>query len=303
MKILITGANGFLGSNILRSLIKKNYEICILTRKSSNFSRINDLLDKVIVCYYTDLENLHFSADLVIHFAWQGVSADDRNNIETQIKNLSILKNLLFYCKSNSVKRIIGIGSQAEYGFYEKIVDENHSLDFDSHAYGTVKNLCRYYIKNFCESNNIGWTWLRLFSFYGPDEDPNWFIPWLILNVLNENNIDMTEGNQRYAYMHVNDFTSLFLEIIKSKKTIDKIYNVCSENDKSLKQIALIIKKIIKPKSFNINFGVKPYRKNQIMFMKGNISKLLNDLGIDSLNEKPIEKNLSKIIQKFKNEI
>ena len=299
----MTGASGFLGSNVLRALRKNNHDVCILVRETSNLSRINDIVDDVDKCLFKNLNDLDFKAELVIHLAWQGVSANDRNNFETQIKNLTITKNLLSYCKANSVNRIIGTGSQAEYGFYENVVDERCSADFDTHPYGLVKNLSRLYIENFCNQYNIGWTWLRLFSFYGPDEDPKWFIPWLISNIINENKIEMTEGKQRYAYMHVDDFSRIFLEIINSSKTINNTYNICSENDLSLKEISILLKDIIKPNTFNIEFGAKPYRDDQIMVLKGNISKLLNHLNISSLNEKLFQDNMPTIIKKIKNEI
>lgn len=303
MKVLMTGSNGFLGSNILRLLLKNNHEICLLVRKSSNLSRIKDIVDSVQLCFFEDLNNLDFKAEVLIHFAWQGVSSADRNNFDIQVNNLTLTKSILSYCKSKKVNRIVVAGSQAEYGFYENIVEEDSKLDFDTNAYGVVKNLSQAYIKKFCEQNCIGWTWLRLFSFYGPDEDPNWFLPWLISNIINENKIEMTEGKQRYAYMHVDDFSRIFLEIINSSKTINNTYNICSENDLSLKEISILLKDIIKPKTFNIEFGAKPYRDDQIMVLKGNISKLLNHLNISSLNEKSFLDNMPTIIKKIKNEI
>ena len=303
MNVLFTGANGFLGSHVLRTLVKKKYKICILIRESSDLSRIDDLLDSLDICFYKDLSKLKFKAQLVIHFAWQGVSSNDRDNFEIQIQNLTITQKILDYCKTNEIDRIIAIGSQAEYGFYNKVVDEKYSEDFKTSSYGTIKNLTRFFIEKFCNQNNIKWTWLRLFSFYGPNEDPNWFIPWLISNIKTEKKINMTEGEQRYAYMYVDDFSSLFIKIIESPKTYNNIYNICSENDMSLREITFLLKDLIKPNSFNINFGAIPYRKDQIMLLKGSVSKLLNHLDLTTLNESSMKKNLTFILKELKNDI
>jgi nucleoside-diphosphate-sugar epimerase len=299
LKILLTGATGFIGSNLLFDLLDEKHEVCLLIRKNSNLSRISNQIERCRVEYFDNIDILNFKADIVLHLAWYGVSSRDRDNFDVQIENLSLLKGLLEYCKINKVQRFIGFGSQAEYGYYDGIVSEESPLRMEN-SYGVVKNLCQFYISNFCSANKISWNWLRLFSFYGINENNEWFLTWLISNILNEKAIEMTPGEQRYAYMHLDDLNYLIKKIFKSNNTMNKIYNISSQKDLSLKEIVLKCKSIIKPKKFNVEFGSKEYRKNQIMLMKGTMSKLFNDLDIVEFKEKNFNTGLTELIHNFK---
>jgi nucleoside-diphosphate-sugar epimerase len=195
--------------------------------------------------------------------------------------------------KVSNVEKFIAFGSQAEYGHFSGLIDENYDLEPKS-AYGLSKYLCSQTIKVFCEQNNIDWYWLRLFSFFGEKEASNWFIPSLIKNISENKPMDMTPGEQRYAYMYIGDLAEIIYNLIKSSAS-SGIYNLSSKNSVSLKEIVEKIINIIKPLNPQVNFGALPYRENQPMLIQGEVSKLEGEIG--EFNETSFDRNLEKVVQ------
>jgi nucleoside-diphosphate-sugar epimerase len=295
-KILITGISGFLGSQIAEVLNFNGFELIALKRENSDLWRCENFSENV---KWIDLsENweeqlINLKPEIIIHSAWEGVSAKDRDNWSAQFNNLEFTLKLLRIAKEVNLKKFIGFGSQAEYGDFSGIINEDYFIDPKS-AYGLSKNLVAQTIKVFCEQNAMDWYWLRLFSFFGEKEADNWFIPTLIKNIFQNKPMDMTPGEQRYAYMYVKDLANIIVEIIKSTVKSD-VYNLSSNQSISLKEIVNKITEILNPSNPQINFGALPYRDNQPMLIQGDITKLKNEIG--AFSETDFDTNLKKVVE------
>lgn len=295
-KVLITGITGFLGSQIAQELNDKDFELIAIKRNSSDLSRCSEFSKNV---NWIDLSNnweeqiIDLKPKIIIHSAWEGVGAVDRDNWQVQMNNLQFTLKLLSIAKEVNVEKFIGFGSQAEYGTFSGIINEDYVINPKS-AYGLSKYLCSETIKVFCEQNNIDWYWLRLFSFFGEKEGNNWFIPTLIKNISENKPMDMTPGEQRYAYMYIGDLASIIVKLVKSSAN-SGIYNLSSKQSVSLKEIVEKIINIIKPLNSQVNFGSLPYRDNQPMLIQGTVSKLEGEIGVFS--ETSIDDNLKKVVE------
>jgi nucleoside-diphosphate-sugar epimerase len=295
--VLITGVSGFLGSQIAKHLILKNYEVIAIKRESSNLWRCQEYIDK-IKWVNTDDEQwedkiLDFLPQIIIHSSWSGVSAFERDNWNMQFTNVVFTLKILEIAKKCRTKKIIGFGSQAEYGNFSGIIDENYSLNPNS-AYAAAKISVSDIIKNYCSINCIDWYWFRLFSFFGELESDNWFIPTIINKIINGQKMDMTPGEQRYAYMYVGDLAKNIGLIIDSS-ILSGIYNISSNRAISLQELTNKIIAIIKPKTTQINFGALPYRENQSMHIQGSNLKIEKALGT-KLEELDFDTSLNKVI-------
>lgn len=295
-KVLITGITGFLGSQIAQDLNYEGFELIAIKRDSSDLSRCCEFSKNV---NWIDLSNnwekqiIDLKPQIIIHSAWDGVGAVDRDNWQVQMNNLQFTLKLLTIAKEVSVEKFIGFGSQAEYGLFSGIIDEDYVIDPKS-AYGLSKYLCSQTIKVFCEQNNIDWYWLRLFSFFGEKEASNWFIPTLIKNISENKPMDMTPGEQRYAYMYIGDLAAIINRLIRYSAN-SGIYNISSKQSVSLKEIVEKIVNIIDPIKHQINFGAIPYRENQPMLIQGEVSKLEKEIGVFS--ETSLDVNLKKVVE------
>lgn len=280
-KVLITGITGFLGSHIAEKLIASNMTVIGLKRKNSDIWRCKGFEDEVQWIdideeglYGKELSSMGF--DTVIHGAWIGVESGLRDNWSEQSKNISFLLTLLEISKNAGAKKFIFLGSQAEYGSFSGKIDEDYPANA-LNAYASVKLACLELVRTFCLSNNINWIWLRLFSFFGEKENSNWLIPSLIRTMKVENQMDLTKGEQKYAYLYVKDFAVIMNSVI-TNSIQSGIYNISSNESRTIKSLIEEIRDYVNP-NFVLNFGALPYRENQSMHMEGESKKLFSQIG------------------------
>lgn len=279
-KVYIAGITGFLGSNIARYLVEKGHDIIATYRTESSRKHCKDFQDKINWILNDDFKWIEqiitYSPEIVINAAWIGVKHEERNNWEIQITNLELLKNLLFICRNSPAKKFIGMGSQAEYGLINGCIDETYKIN-PTEAYGNVKVICSEYCKQFCSHFKIDWYWLRLFSFFGRGESENWLIPSIIKKILANDQILLTEGEQKYSYLYAHDL-GIAINKILSLSGRSGIYNLSGKNSISLKSLIKNIRNEINP-LYELEFGSLPYRQEQSMHIQGNSSKFIKEFG------------------------
>lgn len=280
-KVLITGITGFLGSHIAENLVANNIQVIGLKRKDANVWRCKDFASKIVWVDINDKgffknELTKYTFDTIIHAAWIGVEANDRDNWKEQSKNIQFLIELLEIAKESEVKKIIFLGSQAEYGNIEGKISEDLKAE-PLNAYGSIKLACLEILKTFCKTNEIDWIWLRLFSLFGEKENENWLIPSLVKKIETGNEMNFTLGEQKYAYLYVKDFTSIVNKIINMPLQ-PGIYNISSSEIRTIKSIIEDIRNYIN-RDFILNFGALKYRDNQSMHMEGDMTKIVSQIG------------------------
>jgi nucleoside-diphosphate-sugar epimerase len=284
--ILLTGISGFLGSHIAEELIKQGFSVVGLKRSSSNLWRCNSFYDQIkwINCNnLSDVESeiIKCKPEILIHAAWNGVKAIDRDDWTEQEKNLTFLVSLFEVVKKAGISKIIAIGSQAEYGVFDGIVDENYHCNPNS-AYGATKLCASTLLKAYAENNKVDWYWIRIFSVFGPREDKNWLIPATINNLLDKKEMALTPCDQNYDYLYTKDFALGILSIINCPLSRSGIYNMSSGTSIKIKDILAFLENKLSPQQKLLQMGALSYRPNQVMNMQGN-----SDLFFKSFSFKP----------------
>lgn len=254
MTILITGATGFIGSNLLRELILK-HTVYLILRKSSNTWRIQDLIDRcnIIFTDISDYKSLSKntakiiqSIDTTVHLASYGVSAQKFDLNEGIKTNISGTLNLLKLSHSNGVKRFINTGSCFEYAPSTRSYSET-SLIGPQSIYGGIKAATTFLVSAYAKAHRYNAFTLRLFTPFGQFEAQNRFIPTVILGLLNKKNINASNPNSVRNYIYIEDIIEAY------KKSIFTIKNLCGE-------------------IINIGSG-KQYRLSEVVEIIQNISK------------------------------
>jgi len=298
MKILLTGATGFIGSHIAENLYHNGVELILTKRNNSNRWRC-EVFEKNVKWINTDISNwidevIKLQPEIIIHAAWQGVSAVDREDWNIQYKNLIFLFQLFEIAKQSKIKKFIGIGSQAEYGEFNAIIDEDFPTNPNS-AYSATKLAASVLVKAFCEQYTIIWYWFRLFSSFGEREAENWLIPATIKNMLTKNSMDLSAGEQRYSYLYVKDIAQYIFNATQVNAA-SGIYNLSSNESYILKDLITFVKNKVNP-DFVLNFGALPYRKNQSMLNASKMGKTNQAFGNVTTD---FEENLIQTINYYK---
>ncbi|NIJ51574.1 NAD-dependent epimerase/dehydratase family protein [Dyadobacter arcticus] len=269
-KIFLTGASGFIGSHLAEFFIGQGFQLMGLKRHTSDLWRCEEFADQITWITEETLEEnlLTFKPDIIIHLAWSGISASDRENWHLQFSNLQLIIDLTRIGKLISVKKFVAFGSQAEYGNIEGRVDETiHPIP--KNAYAVAKLAAQKTVEIFCEQNDIQWYWLRIYSVFGPKEDKKWFVPMIIDHLLNDLPCNLTRCEQQYDYLYVKDLAKMVLTVINSNDNHSGVYNLSSNQSRSLRSLITEINDIIGSKSV-LSFGALPYRQNQSMHIEGN---------------------------------
>jgi CDP-paratose synthetase len=288
--ILLTGANGFLGSHLVYSLISEEYEIIILKRSNSDLWRLKDLVTELI-SYDIDTESMELAfknhkIDCIIHTACNyGRNNNSLNNIIGS--NLTFGLNLLELAVKYKVKSFINTDT---------------FLTPKLNAYSLSKSQFLEWLKLY--SNQIQVLNLKLEHMYGPKDDQNKFMFWLISQLKqNINEIPLTTGVQKRDFIYIKDVVSAFICVLNKIDTLNQYaeFEVGTGNSVAVKDfVRLIVRKYESTKgtiNTKLNFGAIPYRKGEIMDFKVN-NQHLKALGWQPLTslEKGIEISLNHII-------
>lgn len=251
-KAVVTGATGFVGANIVRALVKRDFEVHILIRKQSNLWRIQDILSQ-ITPHRVDLleEKLlqktmrSIQPEVIFHLAnaplYQGIHSLQKEYINTNIVGTI---NLLDACDTIPYKCFINTGSSAEYGTKVKPMRENdfcHPLSL----YAITKLASTNYASFTGKIENKPVITFRLFSPYGPYDDPKRLITEVIYNALENKPIHLSDPNVVRDYIYIEDVIHAYLLAIKkAEKYNGEIFNIGSGKQTSIDEVVKTIIKV-----------------------------------------------------------
>lgn len=280
-KILVTGGTGFVGARVVRQLVEQGRDVAVLMRESSNYHRIEDLLGRCTIIRgdLLKLEEVraelsHFSPEAVLHLAWDGVKGADRNST-VQMTNVVASIKLYQLTEEIGCRHFVGLGSQAEYGPLSGRINETATTR-PTTAYGAAKLAAGLLLERTASASERPFAWLRLFSSYGPDDDPSWLIPYLIRSLLSGEKPSLTKAEQIWDYIHVNDVAAGVIATLDSGAL--GIFNLGSGQERPLRDIISMIRDAIDP-LLPLGFGEVPYRPDQVMHLAADITSLSSASG------------------------
>jgi UDP-glucose 4-epimerase len=272
MKILITGASGFLGSWIVREL-SDNFEVHAVIRLDSDAYRIQTI-SGIEVKRLTHEDLLRYIRDwrpeAIIATDWWGVGSEFRND-QRQFENISRQIDIANSSVQNDVKVFIGVGSQAELGPISGTIRET-AIDNPTTLYGSAKCQSRMRLEEIFYQTNCRFVWMRVFSTYGAMDQGTWFIPDLIQTLSSGKIMNMTLGAQVWSYLHAFDAAKAF-RVALENPDISGIVNLGNESNTTIRDVALEVQNILGLDNL-ISFGSIPYRKDQVMSLMPDCEKL-----------------------------
>ena len=278
MRVFLTGASGFVGSFFLRNLLSSDaYKVCVLLRNPKDAWRIQDLLPNVKVIVgeldhleLIELELADFAPQAFVHLAWHGVLGAERND-PSQWRNVSSTMELVELANKLGVGNWIGLGSQAEYGPCQNKIDELCQTK-PTTMYGVSKLAAQLLSERLCAEYGIRHAWLRLFSSFGPTDNPEWLIPYLTKSLLARERPKLTAAEQLWDYIYVEDVAGAIKAVLDSKNA-EGVFNLGSGQAYKLKNIIEKIRDLIDPQ-LPLGFGEVQYRPDQVMYLQADISRL-----------------------------
>jgi len=243
-KILITGATGFIGSNLLRKFLELNTNIYLVTRSSSNKWRIEDVLKKVKeysidLLDYEKLEKviLDIKPQIVFHAAVYGNHPNQVESKKIFETNLTGTVNLVNACRKIDFELFINTGSSSEYGPKNEAIRESDLLE-PVNDYGVSKASATLYCQAIARREDRPITTLRLFSPYGYYEQLTRLIPSTILSCLKNINPKVSTADSVRDFVFIEDVIDAYVRTIDNKEKIaGKIFNIAKGKQHSVGEV------------------------------------------------------------------
>lgn len=283
MRIFLTGASGFVGASVLREFVSlPGAQTAVLVREPASAWRIAEQLPRATV-FEAGLDDEaavakaigDFAPTHVVHLAWTGVLGKDRND-PAQHRNVERTARLVELGLAAGARHFVGLGSQAEYGPCPARIDET-TPTAPTTAYGVAKLAACNAASRRCTDAGARFAWLRLFSSYGPRDNPEWLIPYLALKLLRRERPAVTAAGQRWDYIYVEDAARAVAAVTREAGA-SGVFNLGSGTAPRLRDIIELVRDAIDP-SLPVGFGEVPYRPDQVMHLEADIGRLVAATG------------------------
>jgi CDP-paratose synthetase len=285
--ILITGINGYLGSQLAKRYAKE-YTIVGLEYDSINLFRLKEENFEVFASKDGIPQELFekYRIDGIIHTA-TFYGRDNESSVQMTYANMYLPKLLL----ENAIKSGCSL-----------FINTDTVLDRFTSNYALTKKQFRDWLQFYSNQKKIKVVNLQLEHFYGPGTSNTNFITLMVQKMLlNESPIQLTKAEQNRNFLFIDDLLRVYDLMLQFHCEFEYFeeFNVGAGKNENLKEILEFIKKETFSKSI-LDYGAIPYRKNELMESNNNSTKL-NKLGWEA--ETSIEKGLLHVINYEKNKL
>lgn len=270
MKILVTGADGYIGRHIVNNLLDLGHEVIAVDIHTDD---INDKAEKKKLNLFTaDLMNVYTSLgspDVCLHMAWRDGFV---HNSVNHIGDLSSHYKFLVALMEQGLKHLAVMGTMHEVGYWEGKIDENTPCNPIS-MYGIAKDALRRSMIAYCKSNSILLQWLRGFYILGDDKkNHSIFSKLLQADEQGQELFPFTTGKTKYDFINVDELVEQISKAV-TQTDVTGIINCCSGNPMTL---AERVENFIKDHKLKIrlNYGVFPDRPYDSPIIFGDDKKI-----------------------------
>lgn len=258
-KALVTGANGFIGSALVRELSENGVKVLALDRKGFN----ENISSKAAFLAF-DLSRLsdvteylkEWQPDTYFHLGWFGMNGDTRGDISVQLKNVEWTLNALRQAKEIGCKRFVCAGSIMEYETFNAVMHQKNRPG-RGFVYGAAKLAAHSLCSIEAAELDIDLIWAEITNAYGVGEISPRLINSTIRKIINNEPLRFTVGMQNYDFVYIDDVARAFRLIGENGNPFCH-YLIGSSNAKPLREFILEIKETIAPDREFI-FGEVPF--------------------------------------------
>jgi CDP-paratose synthetase len=273
MNILVTGATGFVGKELVKNLSETNLHTLLLISRDTR--KCKCIFPEIACVNSNEIERVKdFDPEVVFHLASMVTSRNDTEIIEDMLHSNIIfgvkLLDILRSCKSMSL--FVNFGTFAEYRFGTESIN-------NAYLYSATKTAFRYFTEYY--SNLCGYKYLHVvpYTIYGGDDSQKKIIDHIIDSFEITEPVKMTQGEQILDFIHLKDVVSFLIFLIQSFNLVHSLPNgevlyLGTGKGISIRELAGLLEKIYNKKA-NILWGALPYREMDVMQAVAPVSKLI----------------------------
>ena len=289
---LVTGATGFVGSNLVNRLVRDNWQTHIICRSNSIIPDSSEFKKAIAHIYDGSTESIincvtSAKPDVIFHLASMVTTQHESTDVENLIKsNVLFGIQLLEAMQINKILNIVNTGT-----FWQHYNNEDYNpVCLYAATKQAFEALLEFYVQA-CEFKAIT---LKLFDTYGPNDPRPKLFHLLNKAATSGQTLDMSAGEQLIDLVHIDDVVEAFMiaaqRLLENKSTKHEVYAVSSQKPLLLKELVELYSRSM-DKPININWGARPYRFREVMktwdkgkFIEGWEPQINIELGLQEIS-------------------
>lgn len=240
-RVLITGATGFVGRQVVRSLAQSNVLLRLIVREGRQFEALSHVQAAAVIATPDVFsESVEWwqrqcaDIDLVIHMAWYaepGKYLDSPKNIDCLIGSLNLAKGAMLA----GVKRFVGVGTCFEYDLNAGVLSVDTPIKPIT-PYAAAKAALYLSLSELLPKSSVEFAWCRLFYLFGEGEDPRRLVPYLRSRLEKGEPAELTSGKQIRDFLDVSEAGRRLANVALGHQS--GAINVCSGTPVTVRQLA-----------------------------------------------------------------
>lgn len=273
LRVLVTGASGFIGRALTERLVADGHLVTALGRDATRLPAgaapvLSARLDDEALA--AALGALRF--DVVYHLAAYGVAPDQRDPDTMFAVNVAGTAAIVRAARRAGARAVVYAGSSAEYreARHGTRIDEDHPLT-KTGLYGTSKAVGGLWGGALAAREGIAFQWLRIFGVFGPGEAPHRLLPAIAGKLAGGQTVDLSPGDQIRDFLYVDDAVAGLIRAGEAAlRGPGGCYNLCSGIPVSVKDVALAMADAMGRPRDLLRFGALAYRPDENLWLCGN---------------------------------
>ena len=267
MRVLVTGATGFVGGHLVKRLLSERHEVHLVVRPSTDLDTVKDDLHRLVSHRHNtttkSMIQIVESAqpDAVIHVASLFLGEHESENVDDLIQSNVLLSTQLAEAMAvNDVKLLINVGTSWQH--YE-------NADYNPvNLYAATKQAFRSILSFYVETGKFKVINLELFDTYGPNDQRGKLFALLHRLRKTGDSLAMSPGDQQIDPIYIDDVSQAFVVALNRLRAgqvnSEETYSVKSDAPVQLRELATIYEEVT-GSPLNIEWGGRPYRAREVM--------------------------------------
>jgi len=279
----VTGAAGFIGCSVVRRLLARGAEVHLLLRPDAATWRLADIGD--VRVHHVDLPDAaavqavvrESAPAAVVHLATHGAYESQADNQRILKSNILGSLNIMEASLGAGVRVFVNLGSSSEYGVKQEAMRESDRLEPNS-VYAVAKAAQTHLATLMAAKGRMSAITFRLFSVYGPWEEPDRLIPTVIRRARAGLPLEMASPDTARDFVYVDDVVDALVDFGRLQDLNGQIFNLGSGVQSTLRDVVDLVLSVARSRS-EVRWGAMPARRWDTNCWQADISKARSDLG------------------------